>query len=230
VHVPLFAVFGGLLTATAWVVVMALHTDVLIAGMAWLLLGMTTYVVYRKSKGLSLTETHMIKLPPAAGVTPVAYAGVIVAFEEGTYSDSAMATALKLAAHRHSDVRVIVTIEVPQHLAIDADLPVAERNAGLVIETARQWASRGQRVRGQVVKVRPGEAGHRIVEIAQQLDADAIVLPMSPRRPPGKLLSKTLAVVLAKRPCRVIIDSTPAKPLTIAPEPAEAPTPAVQAA
>jgi basic amino acid/polyamine antiporter, APA family len=218
--VPMFAVLGGLLTATAWVVVMALHTDVLIAGMGWLLIGMTTYVAYRRSKGLSLTETHMVKLPPVAGVSPVAYAGVIVAFEEATYSDSAMATALKLARHRGSDVRVVVTLEVPQHLAIDAPLPEAEKNAGLVVETARQWASRGQRVRGQVVKVRPGEAGHRIVEIARQLDADAIVLPMPARRPPGKLLSKTLSVVLAKRPCRVIIDSLPAKPLTARPEPA----------
>jgi APA family basic amino acid/polyamine antiporter len=211
VSVPLFAVFGGLLTATAWVTVMALHRDVFLAGMAWLLLGMTTYVVYRKSKGLSLTETHMVRLPPPAGVAPVAYEGVIVAFEEGTYSDRAMATALKLAAHRRSEVRVVVTIEVPTHLAIDADLPEAELNAGLVIETARQWAARGQRVRGQIERVRVGEAGHRIVQIARYLHADAIVMPMPRRRPPGKLLSPALTVVLAKRPCRVIIDSTSAE-------------------
>jgi APA family basic amino acid/polyamine antiporter len=216
VQVPLFAVFGGLLTGTAWVVVMALHTDVLIAGMAWLAVGLVTYVGYRRSKGLSLTETYVVKLPAATGVTPVAYEDVMVAFEEGTYSESAMATALKLAAHRNSDVRVVVTLEVPQHLAIDAKLPEAEREAAMVIETARQWASRGQRVRGQIEKVRPGEAGHRLVEIALKLRADAIVLPMSPRRPSGQLLSKTVAAVLAKRPCRVIIDSTPAKPLTLA--------------
>jgi APA family basic amino acid/polyamine antiporter len=159
----------------------------------------------------------MVKLPPPAGVTPVAYEGVIVAFEEATYSDSAMAVALKLAAHRRSDVRVVVTLEVPTHLTIDADLPEAELNAGLVIETARQWAARGQRVRGQVEKVRVGEAGHRIVQIAQQLRANAIVMPMPHRRPPGRLLSPALSVVLAKRPCRVIIDSTPAAPLRAAP-------------
>src|SRR6058998_3515210 len=55
VSVPLFAVFGGLLTATAWVTVMALHRDVLLAGSAWLLLGVSTYVVYRRTQGLSLT-------------------------------------------------------------------------------------------------------------------------------------------------------------------------------
>jgi APA family basic amino acid/polyamine antiporter len=159
----------------------------------------------------------VVKLPPPAGVTPVAYEGVIVAFEEATYSDSAMAVALKLAGHRRSDVRVVVTLEVPTHLTIDADLPEAEVNAGLVIETARQWAARGQRVRGQVEKVRAGEAGHRIVQIAQQLRANAIVMPMPHRRPPGKLLSPALTSVLAKRPCRVIIDSTAAAPIRVVP-------------
>jgi APA family basic amino acid/polyamine antiporter len=211
VDIPMFAVFGGLLTATAWVVVMVLHTDVLIAGMAWLVFGLTSYVAYRRSKGLSLTETYMVELPPAVGVMPVAYAGVVVAFEEGTYSDSAMATALKLARHRRSDVRVVVTIEVPQHLAIDVPLPEAEQNAALVVETARQWAGRGQRVRGEVVKVRAGEAGHRIVQTARRLHADAIVMPMPRRRSPGRLLSDSLRIVLAKRPCRVIVDSTPAE-------------------
>jgi APA family basic amino acid/polyamine antiporter len=213
VSVPLFAVFGGLLTGTAWVTVMALHRDVFIAGMGWLVLGLSTYVLYRRSKGLSLTGTHLVQLPAPAGVAPVSYAGVLVAFEEGTYSDDAMAVALKLAAHRRSDVRVVVTIEVPSQLAIDAPLPEAEVNAGLVIETARQWAARGQRVRGQVEKVRVGEAGHRIVQIAQRLHADAIVMPMPHRKPPGRLLSPTLSTVLAKRPARVIIDSTPATPI-----------------
>jgi APA family basic amino acid/polyamine antiporter len=213
-YVPLFAVFGGLLTATAWVVVMALHQDVFIAGMAWLALGLATYVAYRRSKGLSLTETHMVKLPPALGVTPVSYTGVLVAFEEDTYSETAMATALKLAAHRRGDVRVLVTIEVPQHLSMDAPLPDAETKAQAVIETARQWAGRGQRIRGQIVKVRPREAGHRIVEVARRLGADAIVMPMPRHRPSaGRVLSPTLVTVLRKRPCRVIIDSARAVPI-----------------
>jgi APA family basic amino acid/polyamine antiporter len=63
------------------------------------------------------------------------------------------------------------------------------------------------------LKVRPGEAGHRIVRAAVDARSDAIVMPMPVRRPSGKVLSKTLEVVLGKRPCRVIIDSVPARPL-----------------
>jgi APA family basic amino acid/polyamine antiporter len=214
VDIPLFAVIGGLGTFAAWIAVMALYTDALIAGVIWLVLGAITYVVYRRRKGLSLTETTVVKLPAPVGAEPVRYASVLVAFEEGTYSESAMAVALKLATHKRGDVRVISTVTVPPALDLDAPLPQAEATAAAVIETARQWAGRGQRVRGRVVKVRPGEAGHRIVREAREARSDAIVMPMPRRRPSGKVLNQTLAVVLAKRPARVIIDSTPAYPLT----------------
>ncbi len=211
---PVFAVIGGLGTFAAWIAVMALYSDALIAGVIWLILGSITYVLYRRRKGLSLTETTVVKLPIPVGAEPVRYAAVLVAFEEGTYSESAMAVALRLAAHKRGDVRVISTITVPPALDLDAPLPEAEATAAAVIETARQWAGRGQRVRGRIVRVRPGEAGHRIVREAIEARSDAIVTPMPRRLPPGRLLSPTLEVLLGKRPCRVIIDSAPAYPLT----------------
>ena len=213
IDLPLFAVFGGLGTFAAWITVMALNFETAVAGTAWLAVGMSTYVIYRRRKGLSLLETTRIQLPPPVGAEPVRYAGVLVAFEEGQYSDDAMATALKLAVHKGGNVFVVVTVTVPQHLDIDAPLTEAEQTAQAMIETARQWAGRRQRVRGHIVKVRPGEAGHRIVREAIAARSDAIVMPMPARRPSGKVLSRTLEVVLGKRPSRVIIDSAPAQPL-----------------
>jgi APA family basic amino acid/polyamine antiporter len=94
-------------------------------------------------------------------------------------------------------------------------LPEAEATAQAIIEEARQWAGRGQRIKGEVAKVRAGEAGHRIVRKALALHAEAIVVPMPHHRPAGKLLSRTLEIILAKRPCRVIIDSAPARPYAV---------------
>jgi APA family basic amino acid/polyamine antiporter len=218
VDLPLFALLGGTGTLLAWIAVMALYPRALVAGWAWLAVGIVTYVLYRRHAGLSLTETTKVVLPPLAGVQPVEYSGVLVAFEEGTYSEQAMATALKLASHKGGDMRVIATVTVPQHLDINASLPEAEATAQAVIEAARQWAGRGQRVRGRVVKVRPDEAGHRIVREAREAHSNAIVMPMPARRPSGKVLSKSLEIVLGKRPCRVIIDSAPARPLREAPK------------
>jgi APA family basic amino acid/polyamine antiporter len=212
IDVPIFAVIGGIGTFIAWIAVMALHLTTLIVGSIWLAIGVTTFYVYRRAKGLSLTETTVVRLPTPVGTTPVEYADVVVAFDELTFSETAIATALKLASHKKSDLRVIVTITVPQHLDIDAPLPEAEATAQSIIEAARQWAGRGQRIKGEIAKVRAGEAGHRIVRAALDLHADAIVMPMPHHRPAGKLLSRTLETVLAKRPCRVIIDSAPARP------------------
>jgi basic amino acid/polyamine antiporter, APA family len=213
VDVPLFAVLGGLGTLAAWFAVMGLYTTTLFVGAGWMAVGLVTYYLFRARKGLSLTETQKVMMPPAVGAEPVQYAGVLVAFEEGTYSEDAMATALKLASHKGGNLLVVATVTVPQHLDIAAPLPEAEATAQAVIETARQWVGRGRRVRGRVVRVRPGEAGHRIVREALTARSDAIVMPMPVRRPSGKVLSKTLEIVLGKRPCRVIIDSAPARPL-----------------
>jgi APA family basic amino acid/polyamine antiporter len=214
VDIPVFAVIGGLGTFAAWIAVMALNVETLIVGSIWLLLGTVAYYLYRRSKKLSLTETAVVTLPTPIGAAPVEYAGVIVAFEEGTYSQGAIATALKLASHKKADVRVIVTVDVPQHLEIEAPLPEAEATAQAIIEEARQWAGRRQRIKGQVAKVRSGEAGHRIVREALEARAEAIVMPMPSHRPAGKVLSRTLETVLGKRPCRVIIDSAAAHPFT----------------
>jgi len=193
---------------------MALNFETAVAGGIWLLIGVTTYVVYRRRMGLSLVETSRIQLPPPVGAEPVRYAGVLVAFEEGTYSEDAMATALKLAAHKGGNILVVSTVIVPQHLSLDARLEEDEQTAQAVIETARQWVGRGRRVRGRIAKVRQGEAGHRIVREAMEARSDAIVMPMPATRPGGgKILSKTLEIVLAKRPCRVIVDSARARPL-----------------
>jgi hypothetical protein len=208
----LFAVFGGLATLSAWLAVMALNLETLLVGSGWLLVGVTTYVIYRRRRNLSLTESRKVTLPTPVGAAPVEYASVVLAFEDGTYSEGATATALKLASHKRGDVRVVVTVTVPQHLDLTAPLPEAEATAQAIIEATRQWAGRGQRIKGVVAKVRAAEAGHRIVREAVESKADAIVMALPHHRPPGKVLNKTLETVLGKRPCRVIIDSAAAYP------------------
>ena len=67
----------------------------------------------------------------------------------------------------------------------------------------------GRRVTGHWLKVRPGEAGRRIVDEARAIRARAIVLPLPPRRAGFPVFSRTLETVLAERPARVIIESEP---------------------
>jgi basic amino acid/polyamine antiporter, APA family len=203
---PALALIGGAGTATSWIVVSVLNIETLVAGTVWLALGVTTYVLYRRQQGLPLTTTHKVVLPKPAVEREVEYESVLVAFEDGRYSAEAVSTAVRLAARRRRGIHVLVTISVPPNAPIDAHVPEQEARADTIIDTARM--SGGRRVTGHWVKVRPGQAGRRIVEEARQIRARAIVMSLPPRRAGSSLFGKTLETVLAERPCRVIIESS----------------------
>jgi basic amino acid/polyamine antiporter, APA family len=205
-ELPAFAVVGGLGTAIAFVVVTVLNVETLIAGSIWLAIGIATYVVFRRRQGLSLTETHKVVMPKPAVEHEVEYESVLVAFEDGNFSHEAVATAARLAARRRRGIHVLVTITVPTGSPIDATMPEAEARAASLIDSARVRG--GRRVTGHWEKVRPNQAGRRIVEEAREIQARAVVMSLPPRRTGRSLFGKTLETVLSERPCRVIIDSS----------------------
>jgi basic amino acid/polyamine antiporter, APA family len=206
-ELPLFAVFGALGTGLAFLVVTFLHVDVAAAGVGWLALGMTIFVVFRRRQGLDLTTTTKVAVPKPVLEKEAEYESVLVALEPRHYSEGAIATAAKVAARRRRGIHVLVTITVPYSAPIDADLPDQELAAQAVIEQARLQG--GRRVSGHVEKVRPGGAGRLIVEEAKEMQARAIVMPLPPRQGPT-IFGKTVETVLTERPCRVIIQSEPA--------------------
>ena len=202
---PLFAIFGGLGTAIAFVVVTVLYLDVALAGLGWLTLGMVFYVLYRRSQGLDLRTTTKVAVPRPVVEHEADYESVLVAMDTKGYSQGAIATAVKVAARRRRGIHVLVTIPVPASSPIDAELPEQELAAQAIIEQARLQG--GRRVSGHVEKVRAGQAGRLIVTEARAMRARAIVLPIARS---GSSLGKTVETVLADRPCRVIVHSDPA--------------------
>ena len=205
--IPLSSVLGGLGTGIAFLVVTVLNFETLVTGTLWLALGMTVYVVYRRRLGLRLTETRKVVLPEPIVEREVEYESVLVVFDEGGYSPEAMSTAVQLAARRRRGIHVLVTVPVPPNLPIDASMPDEEQRAQTVIDRARVRG--GRRVSGHWEKVRPGGTGRRIVDEARTIKARAIVMGLPPRRAGASLFGKTLETVLAERPCRVIITSSP---------------------
>ncbi|MGH2968557.1 MAG: universal stress protein, partial [Solirubrobacteraceae bacterium] len=207
VDVPLFAVFGGLATAAAFVVVTVLNPDVAAAGCGWLVLGIVVYLVYRRQQGLDLTSTHKVAIPQPVVDHEAEYDSVLVPVGDGGYDEHVMATATKLAARKRRGIHVVAFVTVPHALPIDARMKEEEAAAQSVIEQARIQG--GRRVSGHVERIRPGQAGRRIVEEAVDMRAAAIVLALPRRIDGASLFGKTLETVLAERPCRVVIESTP---------------------
>jgi APA family basic amino acid/polyamine antiporter len=204
---PPFAVLGLAGTASSLLVVSALDLQVAAAGTAWLLLGMATYVVYRRRQGLDLVSTHKVAIPEPVVDHEAEYDSVLVHVGDGRFDEGLLATATKLAARRRRGIHVLVTIIVPNALDIDAPMAEAEAAAETVIEQARLQG--GRRVSGHWEKVRAGQAGRRIIEEANDMRAAAVVLAL-PRRVAGtSIFGNTLETVLAERPCRVVIESRP---------------------
>jgi basic amino acid/polyamine antiporter, APA family len=205
--VPLTAVFGGLGTFAAWIVVMALNPRTLVIGAIWMFLGTAIYLLYRRSLGLSPVQTHKVLLPEPLGVEEIEYQSVLVAFEDDEpFSEQTTVTAVKLAAKRRRAIHVISVVTVPSHLPLDAPLGVQEEEARSKIEQAKLIG--GLRVSGHVHRARPNQAGHSIAEEARQLKASALVMGLRYRNG-APLYGKTLQTVLAERPCRVIVVAQP---------------------
>ena len=203
---PLFAIAGGSFTAVAFVVIAALNLKVAAFGVAWLVFGTLVYAAFRRRHGLDLTSTFKVAIPQPVVDHEAEYDSVLVPVSEG-YDEHVMATAAKLAARKRRGMHVVAFVTVPHSLPIDARMAEEEAVAQSVIEQARIQG--GRRVSGHVERIRPGQAGRRIVEEAIDMRAAAIVLAL-PRRVDGaSLFGKTLETVLAERPCRVVIESTP---------------------
>jgi APA family basic amino acid/polyamine antiporter len=213
--VPLSAVFGGLGTFTAWIVVMVLNPRTLVIGAIWMLLGTAIYLLYRRSLGLSPIQTHKVLLPEPLGVEEIEYKSVLVAFEDDEpFNEQTMVTAVKLAGKRRRAVHVIAIVTVPNNLPLDAPLSEQEEEARSKIEQAKLIG--GLRVSGHVHRARPNQAGHSIAEEARQLKASALVMGLRYRNG-APLYGKTLQTVLAERPTRVIVVGEPERARAAAP-------------
>jgi len=204
---PLFAIVGGTFTAAAFVVIVFLHPAVAAVAVGWLVIGTLIYMAFRHHHGLDLTSTHKVAIPQPVVDHEAEYDSVLVPLGDGFYDETVIATAAKLAARRRRGIHVLSLVTVPNALPIDAPMVDAESAAQSLIEQARVQG--GNRVSGHVERIRAGQAGRRIVEEAADMRAAAIVMPLPRRTGGASLFGKTLETVLAERPCRVVIESTP---------------------
>jgi basic amino acid/polyamine antiporter, APA family len=206
VELPLTGLLGGLGTLAAWIVVMALNTRTLLIGSAWMVVGVTIYLLYRRSQDLPLKGTVKVLTPEPLGVQEVEYQSILVAFEDDPFSEEMVATADRLAARRRRGIHVLSLIDVPTHLPLDAPLEEEESAAQAKIERAKLIC--GMRVTGHVERVRPGQGGHFIAEEARMIKAAAVVVQLTYRDGVPQY-GRTLQAVLSERPCRVLVVAQP---------------------
>jgi basic amino acid/polyamine antiporter, APA family len=207
--IPISAVIGGIGTFAAWVSVLALHVDARYVGTGWMVVGLTGYVVYRRSQGLDLTSHHKIaRHERPAGFIELEYHSAIVPIFGTDVDASALRAAAKLVGEG-ATVEAVYILRVPNQLSLDAGLEDEEKLGLSVLESAKVAGRKsGLKIETRLIRTRsPGAA---IVEEAQHRNAEIIYLGTAHAPPSERALGPTATYLLAHRPCRVVIETSPA--------------------
>ncbi len=202
---PLFAIFGGLGTAAAWLVVVVQKADARWVGFGWLILGLILYAVYRRyvvHAPLRETVRAPILIGPAIALE---YRSILVPVKPGRESEEAIDFACRLAAERRSSIAAVSVVVVPLELPLDAELPEAEAAANEALDAAVAIGELyGVDVIGRLLRARsPGRA---IVREAERRQTEIIVIG-APRadRPQRAIFSETVDFILKNAPSRVMV-------------------------
>jgi APA family basic amino acid/polyamine antiporter len=205
-QIPLTAVIGAIGTFTVWVVVVITHPEARTVGIPWMVLGMGGYVYYRRSQGLDLRSTHRLPKPERpADFQALGYKTALVPIFGGDVSASALSSAAKLIGE-DGVVYAVFVLPVPSQLSLESGLETEEAEGRSVLESARIKARRsGIKIRTGLLRTRnPGAA---LVDEARRVGADVIYWSTIHAPVGEQRIGPTAAYLLAKRPCRVIIET-----------------------
>jgi len=202
---PLFAIFGGLGTAAAWLVIVIQKPAARWVGLGWIIFGLLLYAAYRRyavHAPMRATLRAPVLIGPAIALE---YRSILVPVKPGRESEEAIDFACRLAAQRGSTIAAVSVVLVPMELALDADVPDAEDRADDALDAA---VAIGELYGVNVVPrlLRARSPGRAIVREAERRQTEIIVLG-TPRsaRPQRELFSETVDFVLKNAPCRVLV-------------------------
>ena len=233
-ELPVLAALGALLSGAGWVALIVVHQPARYVGLGWMVIGLTLYVVYRRSDESSLLRRVTVSPEMLRAEQPRErdYGSILVPLFGTRLDDDIVQTAALLVAGEQTDEAAIDTatieavwvFEMPMSLPLDARLPDTQ------VKRARQALARakivGEEYTGVHVAtatVRARRAGHAIVEEARRRGVEAIVLGAEePSRirggarlggrggPLEDFVGEVIKYVVAKATCRVIVTAPPA--------------------
>jgi APA family basic amino acid/polyamine antiporter len=231
---PLPAVLGALLSAAAWVGLVATHQGARWVGTGWLVGGLALYLVYRTSEGKSIYKR--VTVPEEAlrrERREAEYGSILVPLMGTPLDDDIVQTAGRLAAEEDAEafeedkgatIEALWVFEVPMSLPIDAALPEAQlKQARAALARAKAVGEEYEGVEVATATVRARRAGQAIVDEARRRGVQAVVLaaeePSKIRGgallggrggPLDNFVGDVTKYVLAKAPCQVILTAPPA--------------------
>jgi APA family basic amino acid/polyamine antiporter len=205
-EIPLTAAIGAVGTGAAFVSVVVLHTEARVIGTAWIGLGLVGYLLYRRRLGIDPREISQVRREQRpVGFLEVSYKSALVPIF-GTSIDADAMHRAAAVVDPDATVEALYVLKVPQEHELPAGgFDEIEYEARCALEVARlQARARGLKVRVKLIRTRnPGRA---IVEEALERSSDLIYVSTEHAPSDERLLGPTTRYLLAKRPCRVIVE------------------------
>jgi APA family basic amino acid/polyamine antiporter len=204
---PLPTIVGLAATVAVFVIAMVTHPGARYAGPSWLAAGLVVFYLVRRARGESVLQA--VESPDEQELAEPHLGRILVPMKIGLIGEEMLATAIKLAQERGSEVEALHVIKVPLHAPIDSVLEAEDARAAESLEEARALgAENGVEVVGETVRAR--SIGEAIVDEARRRDADLIVLGSAPRwRRQSRFFSPTVEYVLRRAPCEVLVVAFP---------------------
>jgi APA family basic amino acid/polyamine antiporter len=205
-EIPLTAVLGAIGTAAAFVSVLVLHDEARTVGVAWMVVGLIGYFVYRRSQGLDPRRTYRIEheqRPP--DFAALGYKTAIVPI----FGTDLNARALRRAAKLLGDdavVYALYVLQVPRQLPLQGGMEAEEAQGRALLESARV-AGRKAGVRVKIGLIRTRSPGATLVDEVRRVDADLLYLDAVHAPRSEQVLGPTTTYLLAKRPCRIVVET-----------------------
>jgi len=208
--IPLFAVFGGLGTALAWLSVVIQTPSARYAGLGWLVLGFVAYYLYRR-RIVHQPMTVTLRAPIAIGPSlALEYRRILVPMGRDRESEEAVDLACRLAADRGATITALTVLEIPMELPLSADMPEKLDDLYDLLDEAKAIGdSYGLNVQTRLVRAR--NFGRAIVDEAARRNSEIIVVGADRRNVGGRtaLFSDIVDFTLKHSPCRVMVAAAP---------------------
>jgi APA family basic amino acid/polyamine antiporter len=202
---PLFAIFGGIGTAAAWLVVVVQEANTRWVGLGWLALGFVGYAIYRRRLHVPLRET--VRAPAIIVGLEVEYRTILVPVLRTAESEEALVAAARLSSERRARIVILHVLEVPLDKPLDAEFPERVQVADQILDEAEALLETyaGVQIISRLERAR--SAGPAIVAEATRLDAEVVILgaPRSKVKGGKPIFGRTVDYVLRNAPTRVAV-------------------------
>jgi APA family basic amino acid/polyamine antiporter len=181
-RLPLTAVMGAAGTVSAWCAVVLFERDARALGLAWMLLGLAGYAVYRRRLGLSLGERTRPEIAARRGDPGVAveYQTILIPVNSAASAIPAdlLDVAAQLAAERGASLVVLAFTEIPLGEEMDMEIDDLDEAVERLTAAARAVGDR-YGIRILMTHLRTRDPADSILAEANRRDSQVILLRAS---------------------------------------------------